>query len=96
MNLLQRIEKLEKAIWREQRYNRPHKYFEPDSGEQILLWEKQVKDSGFNLDNFIVIILPPRPELVDWSFADSLSVSGVGLDDNSLSCKELRNGIIFN
>jgi hypothetical protein len=93
MSLLRRIEKLEKAIWREQRYNRPYKYFEPDNGEQILLWEKQVKDSGFNLNDFIVIILPPRPEAIDWSFATPYP--GVGLEDNSLPCKELRHHILY-
>jgi hypothetical protein len=66
MNLLRRIEKLEKEIWQKQKYNRPYKYF--DSREQVGAWEQRVKDSGFNPDDFIGIILPPRPERVNWGF----------------------------
>jgi hypothetical protein len=90
MNLLQRVEKLERDLEKERRYNRPYKYFEADDKEQIKAWEKRVTDSGFRLDDFIVIILPPRPEKVNWGAIDYLSV---GLSDNSLSGKEIEKRI---
>jgi hypothetical protein len=91
MSLVSRIEKLEREIERERRYNRPYRYFEPDSGEQVKAWEKRITDSGLRLDDFIVIILPPRPEKVNWKAIDYLSV---GLSDNSLSGKEIEKHIM--
>jgi hypothetical protein len=91
MNLMRRLEKLEREVNRERRYNRPYKYFEPDSGDRIKAWEKLVTDSGFSLNDFTVIILPPRPEKVNW--AAVTHYLSVGLSDISLSDKEIEKYI---
>jgi hypothetical protein len=77
-------------MWRERKYNRPYVYFEPLHGykEKIAAWAKLVIREEYSLDDFILIVLPPRPELVDWHKL------GVGTPDNSLQDKELENDTI--